>query len=98
MTVSPSSGAPRPAAWLVRRWQVSWLVTLAACALLLSVLSSRALRLSDPPEGWTDRQRVADSCGGSRRLAPGIDPARAHGIPFSPARAGPSTHKHKLMR
>jgi hypothetical protein len=54
-------------------------------------------RLSEQ-DGQMDRRFTADSCGGSRRLAPKLAAAGAQGVPFSPARAGPSNIGISLLK
>ena len=74
--------------WSVRRRQVSWLTGQHHRPCLPG-----PFRSSGPPrKGWTGQRLTADSCGGQPPTCPRTDgPARAHGVPFSPARAGPAT-------
>jgi len=92
---SPASGAPRPAALVC-----ATTAGLLARGSLAPALPSQAFAgLSGPPLARRTGQRLtANSCGGSRRLAPGpCGPAGTHGVPFYPVRTGPSTHKDISM-
>src|SRR6185437_4817652 len=85
---SPTPGAPRPAA----------LVSATPAGLLARgstppALPSRALELSGPLPRGSGRASGSPLtvAGAAADLPPDRDPARAHGVPFSPARAGPTT-------
>ena len=80
---SPASGAPRPAAWFARRRQVSWLTGQRP-----GPAFPRPCGSVTRPGGGGGQRLAADSCGGSRRLAPGRDPAERTAFPFHPLRAG----------
>ena len=60
---------------------------------------SRTFRSSGPPRrrGGRASGSPLTVAGAAADLPPDHGPARAHGVPFSPARAGPTTYKHSFM-
>ena len=60
---------------------------------------SRTFRSSGPPRrrGGRASGSPLTVAGAAADLPPDRGPARAHGVPFSPARAGPTTYKHSFM-